>query len=162
MSLAPAAIDAVFLKLTLTYGTRFTSTYPGQDMNVVKAHWAHELAGMSMDQVKHALSSLPPEFPPTVLGFRLLCRSLPPAYKALAAPQQQDKAAPEVMERINAARTQLLQGHGGIEWAHAVLKRAATGDSPRPTRAAIEMAQRALASRGLSGTAGMPDAGATE
>lgn len=69
-------IDRIFSKLSLTYGARFMRQYDGLDPDLVKANWAHELAGFAATPlaIKHALDHLPKDDPPNVLQFRDLCR----------------------------------------------------------------------------------------
>jgi hypothetical protein len=163
--LPQAVVEALWLKLMLTYGVRFTSAYPGQDMNVIRAHWAHELQGLTVEQVKHGLSMLPHDRPPTVLGFKVLAHDYrepikpqPMLERPVSTPEQHAR----VSERLNAARSALLlPNRAGVEWAHVILEKVATGATPRPTRTAIEMAQSALRSRGLLGTPGTSDDEAT-
>lgn len=74
-----AWIDRIMDKLTLTYGHRFMSQWPGMSLEAVKDNWAHELNGMERhpEAIKHALTNLDPDYPPNVLQFKRACNSLP-------------------------------------------------------------------------------------
>lgn len=79
MPMPSAWVDRIVDKLTLTYGHRFMSQWPGMSLEAVKANWAHELDGMERhpEAIKHALSNLDPDYPPNVLQFKRTCNSLP-------------------------------------------------------------------------------------
>lgn len=79
MSLPAPWVDKIFLKLTLVYGRDFIARWEGLDLAEVKADWAHELDGFDAwpESIAHALKSLPPGKPPTVLEFRELARKAP-------------------------------------------------------------------------------------
>jgi hypothetical protein len=91
-------VDAVFKKLTLTYGRDFLSRWEGIDLIDVKNDWAHELRGYenAPDSIKYALQNLPVR-PPSVVEFRALCMRAPPPdvpqLKAPRADQARAKAA---------------------------------------------------------------------
>ena len=93
--LVPDIVGMIFLKLSMVYGRRFAAGYDA-DMQAVRNHWAHELAGLSMESIQYALANLPADHPPNVLTFRLLasCRPATPP-PALPAP----KPSPEVLQR---------------------------------------------------------------
>jgi len=79
MSLPSPWVDRIFTKLAVTYGQRFLGLYAGLDLQAVKDDWAHELRGyaQSPSAIKHALTVLPIDKPPTVLEFKQLCRGAP-------------------------------------------------------------------------------------
>ncbi len=82
-------IERIFEKLSVTYGRAFWNQYEGIAMDVVKANWAHELAGFANhpEGIKHALLTLPPDRPPNVLQFRAIAQKAPPpVFKALPSP----------------------------------------------------------------------------
>lgn len=81
-------IAAIFTKLLLVYGRRFSDAYAGQDLGTVKRHWQHELGAMPDWAVTHALATLPPDFPPNVLQFKAICNTArPPMRQALPTPR---------------------------------------------------------------------------
>jgi hypothetical protein len=96
MSLPNAWIDRIFTKLTLVYGREFTDRWAVEMVPMVKADWAHELAGFKdhPEAIAHGLQHLPPDRAPTVLQFRDICRNAPaPEAPRLEAPV----ANPEVV-----------------------------------------------------------------
>ncbi len=138
----PAAIEAVFAKLLVTYGQRLTNMLAGVPVKTVKAHWAHELAGMPDWAIAHGLRFLPASFPPTVLEFKALCQGAePPQRPALSAPE--GKPAPE---RVRAAMSRLGRSEGPrdpLAWAKSLKRRHEAGDA-RLTRFQIDAYKRAL------------------
>lgn len=96
MSIPNAWVDKIFAKLTLVYGRDFTDRWAVEMVPMVKADWAHELAGFKdhAESIAYALQHLPPDRPPTVLQFRDICRKAPaPPLKQLEAPA----ANPEIV-----------------------------------------------------------------
>ena len=89
MALSEKWIDAIFARLTVRYGSAFLGRWNGIDMELVKADWAEELAGLENwpEAIKHALDTLPAGKPaPTVNEFKAAC---------LRAPKPDRKALPE-------------------------------------------------------------------
>ena len=79
MALPLPWVDRIFDKLMLVYGRDFTGRWDGLPMASVKTDWAHELSGFEAhpEAIKHALLSLNPAKPPTVLEFRQLAANAP-------------------------------------------------------------------------------------
>lgn len=77
MSLPAAWIDALFARLTVRYGAAFMRQYEGIPLDAVKSDWAAVLGGFDGEDIKHALGSLPADWPPTVMQFRALCNNRP-------------------------------------------------------------------------------------
>ena len=79
MALPSAWVDKIFEKLSLVYGRDFAGRWEGLDLKAVKADWAHELGGFEVRPaaIKHALETIDPSRPPTVLQFRDLCAKAP-------------------------------------------------------------------------------------
>ncbi len=82
MAMPSQFVDAIFEKLALTYGRSFLDRWIGLDIDAVKADWARELAGLERTPaaIAHALKSLDPEKPPTVLVFRAAVLRAPEPY----------------------------------------------------------------------------------
>jgi len=92
----PSVLDAVFTKLTLAYGKRFREAYAGLPLDAVRGDWQHELAGVSPHAVAYALQHLPPDYPPTVMAFKALCREAPaPAMRATIGNDRKRTVMPE-------------------------------------------------------------------
>lgn len=99
MPLPASWVERIFQKLSLVYGRDFIGRWEGQEMAAVMTDWGHELDGWQNqpEAIKHALSHLPPDKPPTVLQFRALCNGRPePEAKKLPPPES--KPSPEVLE----------------------------------------------------------------
>lgn len=79
MSLPIAWVDKIFHKLTLLYGRDFIGRWEGLEIADVKTDWGHELSGFENwpEAIAHALATLPPGKPPTVMEFRDLARKAP-------------------------------------------------------------------------------------
>jgi hypothetical protein len=96
MSLPIAAIDRLFDRLAMTYGTEFSNKWGTLSSMDVKSHWSHELS-MFADNLKAigwALENLPDKCP-NLIEFKNLCRQAPrPAMPALPAP----RANPEIVD----------------------------------------------------------------
>lgn len=135
MSLPSAWVDKLFAKLTVTYGADFLRRYDGIDLAAVKADWAEQLAGYerSPEAIAYALSVLPADKPPTVLGFMDLCRRAPirglPALPAPAPDPEVSKAAMSAIKRIGV--TGLA---GPREWAFRLRDRERQQGSRRLTK----------------------------
>lgn len=108
MSLPASWVDRIFEKLQLVYGSHFLSRWAGMDINVVKADWAHELAGFANqpEVIRYALEHLPPDPPPSVLQFRAICNSSPRSDQ-LALPRPDIKPDPERVASLMARLGQL-------------------------------------------------------
>ncbi len=90
MSLPSRWVDALFSKLTVTYGQEFLRKFEGLQMADVKADWAEALTGYQQNPnaIKYALANLPADKPPNILQFSDLCRRSPlPKRLAMEAPQ---------------------------------------------------------------------------
>ena len=90
-------VNSLFARLAVRYGSAWTAKWEGLDMDAVRADWANELAGYvnRPEAIKHALDHLPPDRPPNVLQFLLLCRNTPESMPVLLnapAPTEEEKA----------------------------------------------------------------------
>lgn len=131
-------VEALFSRLTVRYGAPWLALWAGVDLAAVKADWSNELAGIGADAIKYALDHLPPDRPPTVGQFRLLCLNRPPAAPALPAP----KPDPEVARKALAAINVSPSGRAALQWAHELRKRDIAGE--RLTKAQRDMWRAAL------------------
>lgn len=112
-------------------------------MSAVKGDWALELAHYKdhPEAIKHALSLLPAERPPTVLQFRELCRSAPgPVFQALPGPKPDAGKAAEV--RAMVAESLRAGRQHPKAWAMRLIERADRGE-PVPLLN-LRMAREAL------------------
>lgn len=142
MSLPDNWTDRIFDKLSVTYGQRFLGLYAGVDMLAVKANWAHELSGFQQhpDAIKHALSNLPLDYPPTVLQFRDLCRRSPNvAPVALPAPPPDPERLGEALKRLGALD---VVSRGSLDWARALQVREQNQSRNASGRGALTIFQK--------------------
>ena len=76
-------IDALFVKMLNTFGSRFADMWRGTDIDAVKATWAPELSKLSRDEFTKGVQALVTlEWPPTLGQFLNLCRPKLDAQKA--------------------------------------------------------------------------------
>ena len=78
MSLPIAAIERLFDRLSMTYGTEFKNKWSGFPLNEVKTSWSYELAQFAdnLKTIGWALQNLP-EKCPNLIEFKNLCKQAP-------------------------------------------------------------------------------------
>lgn len=146
MALPLPWVDRIFEKLALVYGQAFLARWRDLDLDAVKADWAHELAGFEQhpQAIAHALQSLPPEKPPTVLQFRELARRAPlPEVPRLEQPAADAQRVAAELSKLASVRT----GPGPASsdprgWARRICERHQRGE--RLNRTVLRMAQQAI------------------
>ena len=68
-------IDALFTKMLMLYGNKFSDMWRNLDLNSIKALWAEELGKLTRDEfAKGANLLIEQEWPPTLPQFIKLCR----------------------------------------------------------------------------------------
>jgi hypothetical protein len=148
VSLPANWIDAIWDKLSLTYGQAFIRRWADMDLNAVKSDWAHELSGFKAHPkaIAWALQNLPADKPPTVLDFKFLARRAPPdELPRLEAP----KADPERVAAELAKLAPVLKERpqrSNLDWAKRIVARAEGGSKLSPLT--LRMAREALANKG--------------
>ena len=148
MALPLPWVDRIFEKLALVYGQAFLARWRDLDLDAVKADWAHELDGFEQhpQAIAHALQSLPPEKPPTVLQFRELARRapLPELPRLESPPADAERVAAELakLAKLATVRTTAAQAVDHRAWARRILDRKARGE--RVNRTVLSMAQQAM------------------
>lgn len=76
-------IDALFVKMLNTFGSRFADMWRGTDIDSVKATWAPELSKLSREEFSKGVQALATlDWPPTLGQFIKLCRPPLDAQKA--------------------------------------------------------------------------------
>jgi hypothetical protein len=112
MPLPLQTVDRIFARLLVRYGSAWLRTWEGIDEAAVKADWANELRGASNAAILHALGNLPPDRPPTVGQFRLLCINRPVMYehKQLERPAPSQEEKQRVREMLARARASITGG----------------------------------------------------
>jgi len=78
MSLPMPAVERLFQRLALTYGSQFARMWDGTSSAEVKTTWAHELAlfANNLPAIGWALENLP-ERCPNLIQFKNLCKQAP-------------------------------------------------------------------------------------
>lgn len=141
MALPDDWVKAIFTRLTIVYGVRFTQQWPGLDPEKVISVWAAELDGITSGGMAHALSNLPPDFPPNPMQFRALCNRRPlPAFRAL--PEPKTKASEAVRRKVSDGLNR--KAHDPKAWARRLKAREEAGETLKPIQAS--MWRQALAS----------------
>lgn len=68
-------IERMFDKMLLEYGKKFTDQWGGADPDRLIQHWAEQLSGYSVDEIRRGLASLEQqEWPPSLPVFKKMCR----------------------------------------------------------------------------------------
>lgn len=69
----------IFAYMSGVYGNTFLSMWSHVDPEMVKQVWMKELGSYLKSKaiLDHALKSLPPDFPPSAVAFRNLCKTSP-------------------------------------------------------------------------------------
>lgn len=142
MSLPANWVDAIFDKLTLSYGQPFLRRWADLDLNAVKSDWAHELSGFEHHPkaISYALQNLP-DTPPTALQFKFIARRAPPdELPRLEAP----KADPDRVAAELAKLAPVLKKppRSNTDWAKAIVARHEAGEKLAPLT--LRMAREAL------------------
>lgn len=134
MTLPVAAVERLFERLSMTYGTEFKNKWYGMPLNEVKTHWSHELSVFAdnLNAIGWGLQNLPDRCP-NLIEFKSLCKQAPrPAITALNAP----KAPVEVVDKVLAeialkAFKKPVDENGNIDhkrWAKKLRDRHAKGE----------------------------------
>jgi hypothetical protein len=138
-------VGVVMVKMSLTYGKRFTNAYDASPESV-SAHWAQELAGVSPAGVLYALERLPADYVPNVLQFRAIASNRPQeARNALPAPEASPSVRREHLGSLEGLRDgfALNKGRDPLAWAERILA------SPHgKCMYAVKLATEALRGRG--------------
>ena len=72
-------LDYIFAYMGAVYGTRFLKNWEGANLDLVRQVWKKEIGQYlkSKDILDYALSNLPPDFPPSAIAFRDICKKSP-------------------------------------------------------------------------------------
>jgi len=65
-------VERIHQRLQVRYGSAWVAKWAGIDQAEIQADWADALDGMSVESIRKAFESLPPDFPPTATAFRAL------------------------------------------------------------------------------------------
>ncbi len=122
-----AAIDAIFGRMAVRYGSAWFAKWDGVPIETVKADWARELGGFSREAIVYALGYLPADFPPSVTQFRDTCAR---------APERMQKRIAQAIDREGKARidgelrriAESISRRSPLAWAYELQEREAAGE----------------------------------
>lgn len=67
-------VSALFVKLQVRYGHKWTSSMPTEELILIGVkEWSMHLSGVTGDQIRHGLENLNCVWPPSVAEFKKLC-----------------------------------------------------------------------------------------
>lgn len=148
MSLPNKAIDRLFDRLELTYGSSWLRKWEGSPTADVKSLWAHELAFYNnhLDAVAWALENLP-EACPNVIEFRNLCRKAPTVEvprlpEPKANPERIKAEVAKLFEVKAAVKSASVAVSDGRDWARKIIARSNAGETLN--RCTLRFAKEAL------------------
>lgn len=149
MSLPIKAVDRLFERLGLTYGSQWSRMWEGVPIAEVKSSWAHELASYAsaerMTAIVWALDNLP-ERCPNAIEFRNLCRRAPmPEAPKLPEPKADPERLKAELAKLREPAVQAARANSfgdGKEWARRLCARAKAGD--KIPAVCLRFAQEAL------------------
>lgn len=124
MTFSLKAIDRLFDRLELTYGSQWSNQWRDRPISDVKTAWCYELQSFDhrLDAVAWALENLP-DRPPNLIAFRNLCRSAPAlAVVALPEPKADLGRLRVELSKLGEIKTQVMAtnfDHRG--WAKRIL-----------------------------------------
>lgn len=134
MSLPTAAIDRLFARLAISYGTEFTNKWGTLSSIEVKSHWAHELNHFAdnLHAIGWALQNLPDRCP-NLIEFKSLCKQAPRLTRtALDAPKAPVEVVDRVLAEIAAKALKLPKDENGNidhkRWAKKLKRRHESGE----------------------------------
>jgi len=121
-------VERIHQRLTVRYGSAWLSKWAGIDQAAIQADWAEQLDGMQPANIRKALESLPPDFPPTATAFR-----------ALGVIQEERKPAPQLpptdpvgLQRIGESLGAAMNGQESpTEWMERLRRDVEAGNASR-------------------------------
>lgn len=120
--LPSAWIERIFARLLGIYGRQFSDKFSRMVGNVdagmenAKQVWSEELAGFGdqPEAIAYALKNLDPEFPPSAVKFRELCRMAPrkeaPALPYKPTPEDEERAREHISRAASALKSKIKDG----------------------------------------------------
>lgn len=127
------AMDRLFDRLSLTYGSAWSRKWDGSPIQEVKSMWAHELSSYAnrLEDIAWALENLP-ENCPNAIEFKNLCRKAP-RHEAPLLPMPKanpERLKAELAKLYEPAKKAAIQYEttDGREWARRIIARNDSGD----------------------------------
>jgi hypothetical protein len=135
MTLPIAAVERLFDRLSMTYGTEFTNTWTGMPLKEIKTHWAYELSQFAgnLNAIGWALQNLPDRCP-NLIEFKNLCKQAPrPTTIALDAPKVPIEVVDTEISKIIASLVKTPESTGDHKrWARRLKERHGKGEKLSP------------------------------
>lgn len=126
MPLESKAIEWIFARMLVRYGTTWSAKWAGVDMAAVAQDWALELENIQPYALKYAMGFLPLDFPPTAGQFKAICCRAPD--RTAPAITDDTKADPaRVAAVVGSIKFKRMQ-RGPREWARDLSAREKRGD----------------------------------
>ena len=132
------AVDHVFAVLAATYGAGWDRALGAAPIGDVKTAWAHQLGQFTHSipakrAIVWALKNLP-EFAPSAIAFRNLCRQAPNAVPlALPEPKADPARVATELAKLGAVRAKAAI-NGMKDWAHRLKARHEAGEKLNPNQ----------------------------
>ena len=121
-------VERIHQRLTVRYGSAWVSKWAGVDQAAIQADWAEQLDGMQPENIRKALGSLPPEFPPTATAFRALGLINDEHKPAALLPPPDQAGMKRIGESLQAGRTELPTPS---EWMQQLRRDVESGNASR-------------------------------
>ena len=135
MALPTKAVERLFEKLQLTYGTEFTNKWGELNSMELMTNWAFELAQFAdnLNAIGWALQNLPNRCP-NLIEFKNLCKQAPRLeYKALDAPKAPFNVVDTEISKIIASLVKTPESTGDHKrWARRLKERHEKGEKLSP------------------------------
>lgn len=135
MTLPIAAVERLFDRLSMTYGTEFKNKWTGMPLNEIKTHWAYELSqfASNLNAIGWALQNLPDRCP-NLIEFKSLCKQAPrPTTIALDAPKVPIEVVDTEISKIIASLVKTPESTGDHKrWARRLKERHEKGEKLSP------------------------------
>lgn len=135
MTLPIAAVERLFDRLSMTYGTEFKNKWTGMPLNEIKTHWAYELSQFAgnLNAIGWALQNLPDRCP-NLIEFKSLCKQAPrPTTIALDAPKVPIEVVDTEISKIIASLVKTPESTGDHKrWARRLKERHEKGEKLSP------------------------------
>ena len=135
MTLPIAAVERLFDRLSMTYGTEFKNKWTGMPLNEIKTHWAYELSQFAdnLNAIGWALQNLPDRCP-NLIEFKSLCKQAPrPTTIALDAPKAPADVVDTEISKIISSLVKTPESIGDHKrWARRLKERHEKGEQLSP------------------------------
>ena len=141
------AIDRLFQRMLMVYGTEWSNKWRSMDDQEVKGTWAKELGSTTVEELSWAVNNLPVHAP-NLIQFKDLCRQAPRKQDVPVVEwngKTDEATAKKAIEQAGIVINSPKEKDDGREWARKILKRQEGGELLSP--AVVDMANAALKAR---------------